>query len=85
MSWFTGRDTSEIISRDRIFRVALRSGLDIDLAQIVDVSVEADVMQELAKHGPPFGPQMNSHILNLANKVAWPGFLWWDDPIQELH
>jgi hypothetical protein len=84
MNWFTNLDPAEIVSRDRSFRVVLRPGANADLAQIVDVGVASDTMVEMAKHGP-VGLVVNSHVLNLANKVAWSGFGWWGDPIHELH
>jgi hypothetical protein len=81
MSWFTDRNTSEIVSRDRSFRVALRPSEKGDPREF-DVEVKANTLWEMAKHGP-VGLVANSHILNEATKLAPDGFAWWGDPITE--
>jgi hypothetical protein len=83
MSWFTDRNTSEIVSRDRSFRVALRTGQDAEPREF-DVEVKANLLWELAKSGP-LGLVASSHILNEATKLAPVGWGWWGDPIVELH
>jgi hypothetical protein len=82
MSWFTDRNTSEIVSRDRSFCVALRPGPAVERVQVVDVEVAADELWRMALHGP-VGPVASAHILNEATKLAPAGFSWHGDPIIE--
>ena len=84
MNWFSGLNTSEIVSRDRSFRVVLRPSPDVDLAQLVGVEVASSTIVAMAKHGP-IHCVLNAHVLNLAQTHAWRGMAWWGDPIIELH
>jgi hypothetical protein len=81
MSWFTGLNTSEIVSRDRSFRVALRPNEHGELRQF-DVAVDASAMWRMAAHGP-IGPVLNAHVINEAKKLAPDGHGWWGDVVQE--
>jgi hypothetical protein len=83
MSWFSNLNTSEIVSRDRSFCVALRPGPAVERVQVVDVGVTADALYRMALHGP-VGLVASAHILNEATKLAPAGFGWWGDPIVEL-
>jgi hypothetical protein len=83
MSWFTDRNTSEIVSRDRSFCVALRPGPAVERVQVVDVEVTADALWCMALHGP-VGLVASAHILSEATKLAPAGWGWWGDPIAEL-
>jgi hypothetical protein len=83
MSWFSNLNTSEIVSRDRSFCVALRPGAAVERVQVVDVEVTADELWRMAQHGP-VGLVASAHILTEATKLAPAGWGWHGDPIAEL-
>jgi hypothetical protein len=83
MNWFTDRNTSEIVSRDRSFCVALRPGPAVERVHVVDVDVAADELWRMSLHGP-VGLVASAHILNEATKLAPAGFGWWGDEIAEI-
>jgi hypothetical protein len=83
MNWFSGLNTSEIVSRDRSFCVALRPGPAVERVHVVDVDVAADTLWRLAQHGP-VGLVASAHILNEATKLAPAGFSWHGDEITEI-
>ena len=83
MSWFTDRNTSEIVSRDRSFCVALRPGPAVERVHVVDIEVTADTLWRMSLHGP-VGLVASAHILNEATKLAPAGFGWHGDEIAEI-
>jgi hypothetical protein len=82
MNWFSNLNTGEIVSRDRSFRVALRTGPDAEPSEF-DVEAKADALWRMALHGP-VGLVANAHIVNEATRIAPAGFGWWGDAIEEI-